>query len=142
MKTDDPVATMVKSSEIIRQWDPDQVPAEKKAELRLALAVFSGLVLKDLNMTAEILKIDREWIEQSIVVQEWLRQGREQGLEKGLILARRDDLLSVLKSRFGAVDAMMEEAILRLEDPQRLRDLLTRAAVIASLGEFARELQG
>jgi flagellar biosynthesis/type III secretory pathway protein FliH len=111
-------------------------------------------------MISELLKVDREWLEQSVVVQEWLRQGREQGIEeglqkgiqqgieqgieqgfgKGLILARRDDLLSVLKSRFGTVGPLLENAILRLEDPQRLRDLLARAAVATNLEDFAREL--
>ena len=87
-------------------------------------------------MIAELLKIDREWLEQSIVVQEWLRQGREQGL----VLARRDDLLSVLKARFGAVDASLEAAVHQIEDPQRLRELLVRAIVVPSLPEFAREM--
>jgi predicted transposase YdaD len=144
MKTADPVKTMVESEEIIRAWNPELVSDQRKANLRLALAVYSGMVIEDLNMVSELLKVDREWLEQSVLVQEWLRQGREQGIEqgieKGLILARREDLLSVLNSRFGAVDASLEAAVLRIEDPQRLRDLVARAVVVQSLEEFAREL--
>ncbi len=140
MRTADPVATMIESRDIIRAWNPDLVPPSKKTDLRLALAVFSGLVIEDLNMISELLKVDREWLEQSVVVQEWLRQGREQGIEKGLILARRDALVAVLKSRFGVVDAPTEAAVLRIEDPQRLRELHSRALVVPSLAEFAREV--
>ena len=152
MKTADPVATMLESREILRAWNPELIPEQKKTDLRLSLAVFSGLVIEDLSMISELLKVDREWLEQSVVVQEWLRQGREQGIaeglqkgiekgvEQGLILARRDDLLSVLKSRFGSVGPSLEAAIHRIDDPIRLRDLLSRAAVASGLEEFAREV--
>ena len=143
MKTADPLATMLESREIIRAWNPGLLE-QKKTDLRLALAVFSGLVIEDLNMISELLKVDREWLEQSVVVKEWLRQGREQGIEeglqKGLIQARRDDLLSVLRSRFGHIDARIEATVSGLENPLRLRDLLVRAAVAANLEEFAGEL--
>src|SRR6266508_1171735 len=98
-------------------------------DLHLALAIFSGLVIKDLNMISELLKVDQEWLRQG------REQGIEQGIEKGFILARRDALLSVLKSRFGAVDASMEAAVHRIEDPQRLRGLHSRALVVSSLAE-------
>ncbi len=144
MRTADPVATMVESREIIRSWPPDLISEEKKTQLRLALAVYSGLVIEDLSMISELLQVDREWLERSVVVQDWLRQGREQGIAQGiaqgLILARRDDLLSVLRSRFGSIDPSMEVAILRMDDPQRLKDLHARALVAGSLEEFAGEL--
>jgi len=162
MQTADPVATMLELREILRAWNPGVVSEQRKADLRLSLAVFSGLVIEDLNMISELLKVDREWLEESVVVKDWLRQGREQGIEEGrregikqgiaqgiekgiehgLILARRDHLLSVLKLRFGEIGPILEASVLRLEDPERLRDLLARAAVAASLEEFAREIQG
>ena len=157
MKTADPVATMLESREIIRAWDPRVASEQKKVDLRLALAVFSGLVIEDLDMVSELLNIDREWLEESVVVKDWLRQGREQGIEEGrregikqgiaqgiehgLILARRDHLLSVLKLRFGEIGPILEASVLRLEDPERLRDLLARATVAANLEGFSRELQ-
>jgi predicted transposase YdaD len=150
MKTADPVATMIKSREIIRAWNPSLVPAEKKASLQAALAVFSGLVIENMDMLSELLKLDRKWIEQSVVVKEWKRQslkkgravGRKVGRKEGRLLARREDLLSVLQARFGAVGAAMEAAIFRIKDARRLRDLHARAVVVPSLADFVRELRG
>jgi hypothetical protein len=124
MKTPDPVATMLESREIIRVWNPELVSAERKAVLQAALAVFSGLVIKDMDMISALFEVDREWLEQ------------------GLILACREALLSVLNSRFAQIEPSMVAAISRIDDPRRLRHLLARAVVVRSLEEFARELQG
>jgi hypothetical protein len=62
-------------------------------------------------------------------------------MEQGRVKTRLQDLLTVLRSRYGEVDAALETRILRIEDPQALEDLIARAAVASSLVQFHRELE-
>ena len=123
--------------------------------------VFSGLVIKDMDMISALFELDREWLEQSVVIQEWKRQlekeievarksgfetgfdeGFKLGLNEGFLLGWRENILTVLEARFGVIGTEMEDPIYRIEDLQRLRDLHDRALVVPSLEKFAQDLQG
>jgi hypothetical protein len=64
----------------------------------------------------------------------------EQGIERGIVQTRQQDILVVLERRFGAPPAAIVEQIAQIEDAQRLELILGAAATVTSLDEFARDL--
>jgi flagellar biosynthesis/type III secretory pathway protein FliH len=70
--------------------------------------------------------------------EEGLKQGREEGLKQGLQLGRqealREDILEIVKARFGEVPYELRETIQRLESEAELKKLLRQAAVVPSIG--------
>lgn len=72
----------------------------------------------------------------SLAAQEWLKQGRAEGMAEGLKKGWRDGVPIVLESQFGAVDPSIHERIadLSVEDLRRvLRRTLTAPAAAAIL---------
>ncbi len=144
MRSPDPMATVLESKRKILAADPGVVPRRRKADLCGALSLFAGLVLADRNLIQRLVWEDWMGLERSVIAREWIRLGREKGIEKGkeegLLEARRSDLLAVLRSRFGKIDPKLRRAILRIRDAELLQALLARAAVVRSLKAFARQV--
>jgi hypothetical protein len=68
------------------------------------------------------------------------KRGIEQGVQKGLLEARRGDLLAVLSTRFGKVEKGLEARILRIEDAALLEKLIRRAVVVPDQRQFSGEI--
>lgn len=73
------------------------------------------------------------------------QEGIEDGLKKGLLKARREDILALLNTRFSPSASTLAEIHARLEpieDLQRLQDLLIAAAQVEDLAAFQERLLG
>ncbi|MGH2389609.1 MAG: hypothetical protein ACRDIE_15520 [Chloroflexota bacterium] len=68
-------------------------------------------------------------------------EGHAEGREHGRITAQREDIISILVSRFGPLPDEMQARIARISAPSSLRALLLAAADADSLGSFARALE-
>nr|BBH92748.1 hypothetical protein KTA_09470 [Thermogemmatispora argillosa] len=66
----------------------------------------------------------REILRESPAVQEWLAEGRAEGLAEGRLVTEQELLLSLLARRFPALVPELEPRIRSLQDPDRLRALL------------------
>ncbi len=77
-------------------------------------------------------------------MEQGLQKGREEGRQKGLyegeVLARQLDILDALEARFGVLPEGAREAVLRVNDPARLRELLRLAVRAADMASFAKAL--
>jgi hypothetical protein len=68
-------------------------------------------------------------------------EGHAEGQEQGRIIAQREDIISILVSRFGPLPDGMQARIARINAPSRLRTLLLAAAGTDSLDSFAQALE-
>ena len=76
-----------------------------------------------------------QWVERGIA------QGVAQGVAQGTVAAAREDLLEVLRARFGAVPTGVTEWVGTQTDVATLRGLLRKAATADSMEAF-REAMG
>lgn len=65
----------------------------------------------------------------------------DRGIERGIEQARRQDILDVLRERFGALPPSLGDQLASIADVEQLRVLLRTAVSAGSLEEFAREMQ-
>lgn len=65
-----------------------------------------------------------------------LETGRQEGLEEGLQIARREMVLEALNERFNPVPAEVIDRINQISDSETLKQLLKRGKSISSLAEF------
>lgn len=68
--------------------------------------------------------------------QEGLQQGRQEGLQQGQIAKAREDVLRILEVRFEEIPVALRELIERIDDTERLGNLLVQAVTIPSLAAF------
>lgn len=68
-------------------------------------------------------------------------EGELEGVERGQIAAKRDDILAILASRFGTVPPGISEPVGQMTDVASLRSLVIEAATTNSLESFARHLE-
>ncbi len=68
----------------------------------------------------------------SLAAQEWLSQGKAEGMAEGVKVARRDDLLDILEARFGPVDQSVRARLADMS-AEELRPLLRRAATAPTI---------
>ena len=64
------------------------------------------------------------------------RRGEKRGEKRGILKTQRDNLLFIIRDRFGDVPAAIENAIARTNDLQLLQDSFQRATKISSLDEL------
>ena len=63
-------------------------------------------------------------------------EGRTEGRTEGLVQAKRDDIVRILRIRFGGVPATVASRIAAIDDLASLDRLLERAVVVRELGEL------
>ena len=63
-------------------------------------------------------------------------------LMRGRLESRREDILRLLTARFGDVPEALRACIERVDDPDRLKDLVIATATATSLQAFDHALQG
>ncbi|NUO81933.1 hypothetical protein HUU05_17815 [candidate division KSB1 bacterium] len=71
---------------------------------------------------------------------EGAQQGVKQGVKQGQVLARQQDILYVLRNRFGAVNGPVERGVKALNEPKQLERLFKLALNVYSLQEFKSAL--
>lgn len=85
----------------------------------------------------------REIIQEGL--QQGIQQGIQQGLRQGLVEARRQDVLHLLRVRFGLSlkeAKEVEERLQEIEEPSLLQELVVEAAQAESLETFLASLDG
>src|ERR1041385_4279181 len=149
MRNDDPVAAVIESKRRIMTADQRTAPLRRQADLCGALFVFAGLVIDDQDLLHRLIWEDWMGRGRWVTVQPLLEKGRKQGIEKGIekgieqgikegsVEARRDALLSFLRSRFGAVNVDLRRRILALDDDKLLRRLVVAAGKATNLAAFS-----
>ena len=149
LRVTDPVRAVVESKRRILAAGPRSLSRRRKADLCGALFVFAGMVIEDLDLLRRLIWEDWMGLERSVTVQWLLEKGRGEGLEKGIakgiekgivkgivkgaLEARREDVLSILESRFGAVPLEIRRRILALGDEELLRELVAASARVSDL---------
>jgi len=73
--------------------------------------------------------------------EEGIEEGMEKGMEKGLVEARREDILELLRLRFGDVSDEMRGKIITLEDVAKLNEVFKLAATAKDMEEFERKVK-
>lgn len=76
----------------------------------------------------------------STLIDKWMEQGREQGLEQGRIEDRRNSIVDILAARFHDVPESIRDTVHRISDSQRLVRLTSIAATCESIDQFAESL--
>jgi hypothetical protein len=61
---------------------------------------------------------------------------------RGRVEGRRDDIVSLLGARFGVVPEAIRQCIDRIDDPERLMDLVVATATVPTLHAFDQALRG
>ncbi len=72
-----------------------------------------------------------------------LKQGISQGQIRGIVAARRSDIIHLLRLRFDPIVPRLlaiTDILKRIEDADALRDLLTQAVLSESLDDFQEHL--
>jgi len=91
-----------------------------------------------------LLKFFREelrMLQEADIVQDWINEGFEKGVEKGEVKATRDAILDVLSERFGVVRKGIATKLATIADPAVLRSLLRKSVKVENLEVFVRLLE-
>ena len=69
-------------------------------------------------------------------IEEGMKKGIKEGKEKGHLEARKEDILELLRLRFGEVPNEVEDKIKKTSDIDRLNEIFKMAATVKSMDEF------
>jgi predicted transposase YdaD len=114
------------------------VPTEKAKDLWVATYVLLGLQYPR-EFTAQLLQGVRameESVTYQAIVEEGLAKGLAQGLAQGKIQGFREAVLEQAQDKFGAPDAAARAALERIDDLQRLRELIHQLTHVSSWAEL------
>jgi len=76
--------------------------------------------------------------EMMILTEKWKMEGLQQGLQQGLIKAKQEDIVKLIKVRFGNVPENVEKLISNINDLEELDELFTKAILANSLEELLK----
>jgi predicted transposase YdaD len=107
------------------------------AELWTATGILMGLRY-DRDVTQRLLRGVLA-MKESVVYQEILEQGVDQGLRQGRIAEARDLLIAVASERFGAADVATLARVNAIDDRQLLAQLVKRSLHVGSWDELLGE---
>jgi len=114
------------------------VERPQKGDLLTALAIFAGL--RDENITMELIRRRRDIMIESFAYEIIKREGREEGLIKGLqrgmLENAREAVLEALNVRFHNVPERLSESVRKIEEHGKLKFLLRHAIICESLNNF------
>ena len=66
------------------------------------------------------------------ILREGRQVGRQEGRQEGVVATRQEDLLDILRDRFGAVPEAVEARVLAATDPAALKVAIRAALHVAS----------
>ena len=142
-----PLVPLMREGESLAQ-DADRriyesnLPRPVKADMLTILTLLSGVVSKDLAKA--LLYRRRDIMIESPAYELIKREGIEEGLREGLLRARREDILALLKLRLSPPPEELESIAKRLEhitDLERLQTLLILAAQGPDVETFRSALE-
>lgn len=127
-------------------------PADRKRADLLALAVTVASRYFDKAFLWQFFREEVEQMRESSLVEDWILEGIEQGIErgieqgrrKGIMQAQRETILQILHARFNLHPRQVEPLARRLEaidDPTRLKKLVEHALRDVTLTDFNTRLQ-
>ena len=70
------------------------------------------------------------------IVTSWMEEGRQQGLQQGLLQKAREAVIEVLETRFGDIPYPLREAVTAMPDLDRLKQWHRAAIQVPSLDSF------
>jgi len=73
-----------------------------------------------------------------ILTEKWKMEGLQQGLQQGLIKAKQEDIVKLIKVRFGNVPENVEKLISNINDLEELDKLFTKTVLANSLEELLK----
>ncbi|NET61487.1 MAG: flagellar assembly protein H [Symploca sp. SIO2E6] len=147
LKRENPVASALMAKMKIAPEERAQVKAEclrLLATLELnqeKMELISGFVGTYLRLNEE----EEEQFEQALEsmelktkerVMQFFTDWEEKGIQKGQITKGQEDILRVLEVRFKDIPLKLRELMERIDNLERLGNLLTQAVTVASLEEF------
>jgi hypothetical protein len=128
--------TLMKMKDLIHR-EPD---SKKRADLySLAVTVCARYLDKDLLW--EYFREELEMIKESEIVEEWIQEGIEKGMQQGALLSLRELLIQTLETRFDLVPQTVVRTIGALDDVSLLKMLHRKALTVASLDQFAEVME-
>jgi hypothetical protein len=87
------------------------------------------------NVLKEILGGEKDMM---TLTEKWKMEGLQQGLQQGLIKAKQEDIVKLIKVRFGNVPENVEKLISNINDLEELDKLFTKAILANSLEELLK----
>jgi hypothetical protein len=124
--------------ELVDRMDA-RMRAEHVPDVTRVLVHTSGMLLLGLRYDAVEIQnafVRARGMKESTTYQAILREGRQEGRQEGLIAGRQEDLLDILRERFGVVPPEVEARVRATTDAARLRDALRRAVTMAALADL------
>jgi len=73
--------------------------------------------------------------------QEGIQQGMQQGMQQGIVKNAQEDVIDILKTRFGVVPGSIVEIIKGIDDPSLLKIVLKQVVIVGSLEEVKQVLE-
>ena len=133
--------------ELIRQ-EPDE---RKRADL-LALAVTIATRYFDKAFLWRFFGEELEQMREATFIEDWIQEGIEQGLQQGLqqgqmegtVRTQRENILQVLRARFGLSqqrEKPLADQLETIDDLDALRDLFNHALLDVTLTDFSTQLE-
>src|SRR5215469_16933187 len=74
------------------------------------------------------------------IYQEILKEGREEGLERGRIEALRQAIVDIVVERFSKLVRLAKKQVAAIEDPEVLRHVLVKVSVVQTAEEAKQQL--
>ncbi len=118
------------------------LPAELEQQLDDAIIEY-----EETQKMAYITSIERRWLDQGIGegieqgLQQGLQQGLHKGMQKGFVQKAYEDVIEVLKIRFGEIQRAVAESIRKIDDVAKLTKLHQKAVTVESVEQFKQLLE-
>ncbi|MBF0509120.1 MAG: hypothetical protein HQK57_09375 [Deltaproteobacteria bacterium] len=75
------------------------------------------------------------------VVEEFIEEGFQKGVQEGVLVKAREDIIEGIEIRFGQIPKEVTESISGLSDTMVFKSLLRQAFVSKNLDEFVQALR-
>ena len=114
---------------------------EKEPDLKIRADLYSAAITiagRYLNKDFlwKFFKEEIEMIKESAIVQDWIDEGMERGMERGELKRAGKVILEVLEARFDLVHKETIRELKKIKEIEILEFLLKKAVVVESLKEF------
>ena len=70
------------------------------------------------------------------LTEKWKMEGKQEGLQEGLIKAKKDDIKSAILIKFGILPKELEEKIESTDDIQALNDIFKKVILATKIEEI------
>jgi flagellar biosynthesis/type III secretory pathway protein FliH len=100
--------------------------------------------VKEVGRMPITVRLEKELVENFPVIgdlvkkgiQQGIQQGIQEGIQRGIQKGKQGDLIKILEARFGEIEDSLKERIKRIEQIEKLEELLISAIRVSNLEEF------